>query len=356
MKIAIVLPVPQWKIIGGYKVVYEYTNYIVSQGHDVTIFYNAHEGENNKGIPSLIAYLLRYFVGKFGPHWFCLNHQIHKSVCYTYKGQAFKGFDIIVATAAETAKYVNDSSVKKKFYFVQDYENWNGRTDKMVNQTFRMNFNIITISKWLQRKIKETSGKVATYIPNGINKDIFFERNNFEKRGKHTLSFLFHDDLRKGCDIAVKIVYRLKKKYSDFEAYVFGYPPRPKEWPNWIHYERKATSQQVSQVMNSTRVFLCTSRQEGFGLTGLESLFCGCVLVTTDCLGIHEYATNDNAYICPIDDEEKLFLSVCKAFDNQEQTSIKREYARQIFNFFDLDVSKKLFLQTLIGKAKSEDC
>lgn len=49
--------------------------------------------------------------------------------------------------------------------------------------------------------------------------------------------------------------------------------------------------------MNHARVFLCTSRQEGFGLTGLESIFCGCVLVTTDCRGIREYASQ-RMHIC----------------------------------------------------------
>ena len=46
VKIAIALPVPNQKIIGGYKVAYEYANYLAENKLDVSIIYNAHNGEN----------------------------------------------------------------------------------------------------------------------------------------------------------------------------------------------------------------------------------------------------------------------------------------------------------------------
>ena len=46
VKVAFVLPVPNSKIIGGYKVTYEYANFLAEHGLDVTIIYNAHNGDN----------------------------------------------------------------------------------------------------------------------------------------------------------------------------------------------------------------------------------------------------------------------------------------------------------------------
>ena len=56
MKIGFVLPMPTTKIVGGYKVVYEYANYLAQKGNDVTIFYNSEKGRNSKSLPPFLVY------------------------------------------------------------------------------------------------------------------------------------------------------------------------------------------------------------------------------------------------------------------------------------------------------------
>ena len=73
-----------------------------------------------------------------------------------------------------------------------------------------MNMKKITISKWLKEIIDSVSTTEAVYIPNGINNRLFFEKVPYAERGKHTLCTLFHWDDRKGCDVALKIINRLK--------------------------------------------------------------------------------------------------------------------------------------------------
>lgn len=55
---------------------------------DVTIVYNAHDGENLKGLPHFIVYSLRWMTGIFGPKWFKLSNEIHRVVVphFTDKG------------------------------------------------------------------------------------------------------------------------------------------------------------------------------------------------------------------------------------------------------------------------------
>ncbi len=348
VKVAFVLPVPNSKIIGGYKVTYEYANFLVEQGIDVTIIYNAHNGDNSKHLPKAIVYYLRYSIGKYGPKWFTLNSKIHRIVRKNYNNEEFNGYDVVVATATETAPYVNKSQCKK-VYFIQGYENWDGRTDEEVNRTYCYDMTKIVISKWLQKKVKEASGEEAVYIPDGIDSKIFYEKIKFQTRGKHTLSGLYHDDPRKGCDILLKVIYRLKKEYPDFEAFLFGYPERPKDWPEWIHYTHRATPMQVADTLNQSRVFLCPSRQEGFGLTGLESIFCGCVLVTTDCYGIREYADENNTFMCHVDDEQQMFNFACKAFDDNHLCVKKRTNCLSIIRKFNSDISKEKFKQVIMS-------
>lgn len=344
-KIAFVLPVPNAKIIGGYKIVYEYANYICGEGYDVTIIYNAHNGENGKNLPEIMVYLLRFLIGKMEPAWFVTDKRIKKIVYKNYDNVLFEGYDVVIATATETAEYVNHSK-SKKIYFVQDFEDW-GRTKEEVYRTFRYDMKMVTISKWLQKMIADNSGKEVHYIPNGINRNIFKEYYSFEQRQKHSLVMLYHDDYRKGCDIGLRILKRLKAGYADFEAFLFGFPKKQKEWEKWIHYYQKATPEKVCECMNQGRVFLCTSRQEGFGLTGLESIFCGCVLVTTDCYGIREYATEDNSFLCEIDNEEQMYEAVCEAFDNEELCKEKKRACEELVEKFDELEAKKKFLKVI---------
>lgn len=347
VKVAIALPVPNQKIIGGYKVAYEYANYLEKNGLDVSVVYNAHNGENSKGLPKFIVLVIRWMIGVFGPKWFKLAEDIHKIVVSRFTDETFLNYDIVIATAAETVEHVNKAN-GIKVYFVQGFEDW-GRSKEAVLDTYRMDMKKITISKWLKEIIDNVSSTEAIYIPNGIDNNIFLEKIPYDKRGEHSLCTLFHWDERKGCDVALKIIYRLKERYPDFEAFLFGAPKRENEWPEWIHYTEKAKPSEVADAMNHAKIFLCTSRQEGFGLTGLESIFCGCVLVTTDCQGIREYASQKNAYLCGVDQEQELFDSVCHAFDNEKESKLKRQNCVETLTQFDANKSKKRFYEEIIN-------
>lgn len=352
--IAFVLPVPNNKIIGGYKVIYDYANYLAQLNFaNITIIYNAHKGENSLHIPKLITYFIRLIIGKYGPSWVKVNHNINKVVKFSYDNYLFEEYDVLIATATETASFVNQFQ-GKKMYFLQGYENWNGVTEEQVDRTFQYDMKIIAISKWLVAKVKNVSKNEALYIPNGIDNKIFNVSIPISKRNPHSLCALYHDDPIKGCDILLEIIFDLKNKYSDFEVYLFGYPKRPKNWPKWIHYEQKANARTVSYLMNKSRVFCCTSRQEGFGLTGLESIFSGCVLVTTDCLGVREYANEDNSFICGVDDKEGLYNSIITCFENNEICEKKLRQCEFIKDNFNINNSRDMFSNELLELIREE--
>ena len=302
MKIGFVLPMPTTKIVGGYKVIYQYANYIAANGNDVTIFFNSDKGNNSRNLPKLLVHWMRNIICRVEPKWFNLSRKVEKKNLYTLDSKYFKDFDVVIATAAETAPFVNSLKVKKKVYLVQDFEaGWKLSKEQLID-TYKYNMNIIVVSKWLYKLVKKYSINDPVYIPNGIDSEIFFNKNL--KRKKHSIAMLYHLDHRKGFDIGFKVLKKLKKEYPDLSVRLFGAPPKQKDWPDWISYTRHASQMQVADIMNNSQVFLCTSREEGFGLTGLESLFCGCNLVTTDCGGIKEYANKNNSFICEVDNVE----------------------------------------------------
>lgn len=344
MKIAFVLPMPTLKIVGGYKVVYEYANYFASKGNKVTIFYNSEMGKNSKKIPKLLTYEIRNLITKKEPSWFNLLPNVRKVNLFKLSAKKIKDYDVVFATAAETAPFVNTLNIKKKIYLIQGFEvNWQLDKDALIKTYNYKNMDLVVVSKWLQQKVQEFTNKKVNYIPNGIDEKIFYNFNN--QRSSHSLCVLYHLDKCKGWDIAEKVISKLKRIYPDLIVNAFGSPTRPKKWPNWINYVQNANEKEVARLMNNSKVFLCTSRKEGFGLTGLESIFCGCALVTTDCGGIREYADKSNSMICPVDDIQCIVDEVKKVFNNEKIIINKNN-----LNYFSLLNSEKKMEKLVCGQ------
>ena len=341
-----VLPMPTTKIVGGYKMVYEYANYLSRKGKKVCIVYNGYRGENSKNLPKLPIYCTRVLIGKFGPKWFSLDKKVSRKVIKNFDEKRIPHSKIIVATTAESAVFVNALKYKyqKKIYFIQGFENWTLTTDELY-ETYRYNMIKVVVSKWLYDEVKKHCQDDLYYIPNGIDHKVFSINIDRKKRKKHTIAVLYHYDEQKGCDVSLNVIKQIKKQYHDLDVYAFGSPKRPNEWEDWIHYSHNASPEIVSECMNQSSIFLCTSRQEGYGLTGLESIFCGCILVTTDTKGVHEYATQSNSCICSIDDESALVDAVCKVFDNDDFAEELFLNCDDIRNSYDVEVSKKKFFE-----------
>lgn len=71
---------------------------------------------------------------------------------------------------------------------------------------------------------------------------------------------------------------------------------------DWIHND-----DELSKLYSSADVFASAPYAEGFGLPPLESMACGTPVATTNCLGVREYALNENnALLSPVGDSKKL--------------------------------------------------
>lgn len=318
MKINFVLPSPTLKIAGGYKMVYEYSNRLVLRGHEVTIIYDSRKGKNSKSIPAVLAYFSRLFIGNRGPSWFDLNKKVKKKVVFEINNKNIPCADVIIATAADTAFDVKnlDDSKGRKYYFIQDYENWN-LTDHEVKTTYRLGMKNIVIAKWLKDIVDKESLAESSYIPNGIDFDVFNVTNSIEKRNSKSIAMLYHHDARKDAKKGLEIILAVKQQYPDLKVKLFGVPERPENLPSDIDYIQKANQKELKKLYNESAIFLCSSLVEGFGLTGAESMACGCALVSTDCQGVMEYAQHNlNALISPVGDYDLLYNNIVCLIEN----------------------------------------
>jgi glycosyltransferase involved in cell wall biosynthesis len=318
MKISFYLLGASLHPIGGCKIVFEYANRLKQRGHDVSIIFDCSKTFKKYKLPELIRKPFCSYLVKKNPKWFQLDKNIKKVFMADSNYSLIPDGDIIVSTAVETADIVLNLNKSKggKFYLIQDFENWN-MTDEEVFTTYGYNMNNIVISKWLKKIVDEKSKNPSIYIPNAIDFNIFGVDIPIDNRTTHSIAMLFHNGEHKGVKYGLEAIYALKKNYQDLEVTLFGVPKRPNYLPKWIDYVRSATQEDLRKIYNKSTIFLCPSINEGFGLTGAESMACGCALVSTAYKGVLEYAENgNNALLSPIKDVNSMVKNAIKLFDD----------------------------------------
>lgn len=321
MKVAFVMPKPPQKVNGGYRIVYQYANYLSRRGHEITIYYTTNRGANGKGIPGFLCYLIKKAVYKRN-QWFPLDEHITQKVIYDIKEKYLEYQDAMFATMISTSRKVDalsNKTAKKKYYLIQGFETW-GLTEEEVYETYNYDFTNIAISKYLYDLVKNHSRRETVYIPNGLDFEELWVDHPINKRNSYSLAFLYHPSQDKGTYNTINVICRVKKKYPQLEVRCFGTVPRPADLPEWVSYYERADRVTVRNILNEAAIFLCSTIEEGFGLTGAESMACGCALVSTAYQAVFDYAIDRrNALLSPIGDVDAMYGNVCYLLEHSEE-------------------------------------
>ena len=323
MKITFYLPGADNIKSGGYQVIFKYSELLVEKGNEVSIVYSNH---NMRGIGFLyhILPLRKAMVyRKFGkrPKWYDLDERV--KVIYAFKGindPVIPDADVVIATAVDTAEEVAQlpDSKGQKWYFVQGHESWIKGEDYSF-YSYTQPLKIITISNYLKKLIETHSTNEVVVIKNAIQHDKFYITNPIRKRDKYSVAMLNHRLPEKGSKYGIETICLLKNDYPQLKARLFGTCERPKDLPEWIEYTQHATEEQVLEIYNSAAVFISPVINEGFGLTGAESMACGCALVSSDYDAVHEYAVDkENALLCPVKDAKALYEKAKMCIEDDE--------------------------------------
>jgi len=134
MKITFILPF--LGLAGGIRVVFEYANRLTDRGHEVSIVYPLMP-PNSKPSSSMVSSIKRMGSAALNlmrgnnVDWFDVKAKlvriptINPSAILNTE-HLVPDADVIIATAWETAYFVNnlDNRKGKKFYFIQHYEIW----------------------------------------------------------------------------------------------------------------------------------------------------------------------------------------------------------------------------------------
>lgn len=223
----------------------------------------------------------------------------------------------------------------KKFYFIQDKENWGEGLAAILDDTYHMALNKIVIAQWLWDMLRFQYAEEAKMVPNGFDFEYFSLLRQIETRIQPIVSMLWHNMARKDCQMGWNALQKVKNEVPNLSVKMFGTPERPDFLPDWVEYTRCPSREEHNEIYNSSQVFIATSRSEGWGLTVGEAMICGATVACTDCGGFKEMATDGvTALISPVGDSDAMAANVIKLLkDDGLRTRIARQAAENIHRF-----------------------
>lgn len=322
MKITFVLP--NIRISGGVKAVFEFANHLQNRGHEVCVtyplmpYYSAKGGFDLRALKRGFKEGLLNFVKDRGLDWFDLKVKLIRtpSLAKRYMPNA----DIVVATWWETAYCVNRYSNSKgaKFYLAQHCETWGGPKDK-VDNSYKLGLRIVVNSTWLKNILEKKFGtKVKALILHSPDIDQFYSEERSSKNNKIRILMAYRNLKWKGIENGVKAFEMVREKHQDIQLVMFG-PHLGKEVPQYAEFHERPSNDELRHIYNSCDIFLFSSLCEGFGMPPMEAMLCKCAVVTTNVGAVPDYAIpGETALVCPPGSPQALSEKILELIKDKE--------------------------------------
>ena len=280
---------------GGHRDIFEHLNRLQERGHEVSL----------------------YTLGE-QPDWFELRVPVHSFEYYDELVEALAKLDAIkVATWWNTASPVWQASVLRGIpvYFVQDIETSyypdDERTRHAVIDSYRPEFNYMTISSWNRERLREL-GLDAELIPPGLDLAAFRQLEHVERREDMVLA-LGRSNPLKNLPLTIA-AWRALAEREELAAMpelcMFGIEPELAG--EGMRYVEAPSDEGVNELFNEATVFVQTSTHEGFCLPPLEAMATGGAVVCTDAHGNRDFCVDGENCLMPEPDRESVSRAIAR--------------------------------------------
>jgi L-malate glycosyltransferase len=260
--------------IGGVAIMYEYAGAMARRGHSVHLVH------------------VEFFSGAVTSvrdiEWFTFPDGV------THEFVAPGGFDARSLPPADVViGYAPDWELQPHsglpLILIQGYRMLNRELEHLA---FRARCPKICVASWLVDIGRELGVPEAelVHVPLGLRHEKYRVLTPLDRRPMR-ISYCYNSHFSKRAPFALEVLSAVKQAVPDVEAVLFSSVPPEHEIPSWISFRTNPPQQElVGEIYNGSRIFICTSEVEGFGLPCIEAMACGATLVTTDNGGSHDYA------------------------------------------------------------------
>ena len=156
----------------------------------------------------------------------------------------------------------------------------------------------IVVSFFLKPLVESYGGKVLGVIPNGINKEEFF--NSAGSSDKNGIGGIYASHISKDPGTLLAVLNEISRKMPKVPIRMFGPHRRPKNIMIKT-FLRLPSVEKAREIYTRSKVWILASRSEGFGIPILEAMSCDCAVVATDCGGPRDIIRNgENGFLVEV--------------------------------------------------------
>ena len=219
--------------------------------------------------------------------------------------------DVLIATWWETAEWIAAFPPEKgkKVHFVQGYEAFPGIPKDRVHAVLRAPTFKITISRWLEDLLRNDFGNHdVVRIPNSVDTKQFTAAPRGRKQPP-TIGMIYSPHPVKDCATGLRAVALLRKRLPNAKLLAFGKSAPPISWrlQRESQFVLSPDQKEIPVLYEACDVWVCSSKQEGFGLPVLEAMACRCPAVSTAVGGPTDFISDGvNGFLAPAGDAAAL--------------------------------------------------
>jgi glycosyltransferase involved in cell wall biosynthesis len=291
---------------GGLRVIFDYANKLNEKGNEVVVYYTLIPYNQKK--KTRLKERIRQMMNKFS--FLRLQKKIIKGfgdIKFRFKLIPFVSnlflpdADAILFSYWPIAFKVQNlkSSKGKILYLIQAYEYWESDLD-LLNSTYKMGFNNITVSDELRKKVYEVSGADSVVINNGIDLSKFYNYEKIFNKKKKIVSFVYYNLEFKGVQEILEVVDRIHSSYENVEFRCFSFL-KPENLPDYISFITNPDDEKIREIYCDSDIFICASKEEGFYLLPVEAMACKCAVVTSRVGAVPDFSVHklDSMHFTP---------------------------------------------------------
>jgi glycosyltransferase involved in cell wall biosynthesis len=308
MRITFILPTAGLQ--GGIRVIAIYAQHLSRRGHLVNVISTPQVFSARQTLKSL---LLGRRLPSTEPSYFDnsdIPHRVLDSVRPVTDADVPDG-DVVIATYYTTAFGVLRLSPHKgaKAIFIQGYEIEEGKSNPVLDQTWRMPMHKITISKWLHQLARDKFGdSCVSHVPNSVDTNQFHGPAR-PKNPTPTIGLLYSSVPLKGVGTSLKAIKHVVAAIPSVRLICFG-AERPHfrlPLPQFAEFHYRPRQDKLRELYAQCDVWLCGSNIEGFHLPPLEAMACRCPVVSTRVGGPLDIIEEGfNGYLVDVKDDQAL--------------------------------------------------
>ena len=190
----------------------------------------------------------------------------------------------------------------------------------LITEPMQEAASIVAVSSAQAQQIKTFTGVNPIVIPNVVNEEEFFYREQQKISSGLQLILAGIYDSRKGADYLLHVLPAFLETYPDAILHLVGEtkPERMVELQQIITkagieqsivFHGTVTAAALCKLYQQCDFYVCASDWESFGLTVLEALFTGLPVLSTNCGGVLEFMNEENGVLISNDRKEDTLLN-----------------------------------------------